>query len=271
MRRQVPSQKLRGVDQVTLEVQIGDLIAKPLGQVNIENIADLMALAELDTAPPTISRRLAGYAERIARAVTDLPNGQQFADFAEDLSGVAAARVPMSLRAALVEERGRPSRTAAEVELLDGLLASWEGEEAIPFLLSETAQVEVKVAPEARRREEARMRAPAGARTAGSVTRTPAATGSTRKTGAKAKRTPKPKPVVDPARAAWIRQIVLERLSGRSEGLQEAVLFAAIRHRAREKFPNLGVQEITKVLKEMSEQGTVRHSARRWSVAGRNW
>jgi hypothetical protein len=273
MRRQLPARTLRGSDALTLDIQMGDLVGKPLGQVALANVADLFALDEIEELPPRLRGKLRGYRDRMRRAIQDLPNGQSFQEFAEELSEVDAGRVPASLREAIAEEAERPSRTAAELKAVGDLVAGWSDNEPTPFDLSDQL-AEVKRAPEARRREEARMRAPSGARTGGSVTRTPTATtrgsGSSSSSGA-AKRTPKPKPQIDPAKVSWVEQVVLERLAGRSQGLLETVLIAGLKHRARERFPDLTQQEITKILKGMSEKGTVRFSARRWSVAGRNW
>ena len=76
--------------------------------------------------------------------------------------------------------------------------------------------------------------------------------------------------VADPAKAAFVQQVALERLGAVGErGLIEAVLIAAIRARGKDDFSDLLPHEVTAVLRSLKDAGRVRYSAGRWMRAGR--
>jgi hypothetical protein len=257
VRRRVPTQKLRGSDAVTLEIMTGDLVAKPLGQVSLANVADLFALAELEGLPPVMRRRLAPYRQRIGIEIGDLPAGPPIEGFIEELLGVEPGRIPMSLREALIAESERPKWGELEQALFARAREHWESAPPMEFELEESRPVMKKVAAEAPR-DDGPAR-PGQARAA----RIP------KERAAPTPRAPK-EPEVDPERAAWVRQVCMERLvASREKGLAEQVLVAGIRHRAREVYGDLTPREVVLVLKSLEATGRVKHTAQRWMIMGR--
>lgn len=263
LRRRVPTQTLRGVDPITLEVLVGGLIDKPLGQVSPVNVADLCALAELgEQPPPNVRRRLAFYRQRIAAEIADLPNGPELAAVVEEWKQVPAARMPLSLRQAWAAELERPSRTFREVALLQELVNPWEGVQPEPFAISTPK--------------------PAGSSGGPKIISRPAAEPSSAapRQVLRAERAPKEKAATpsrkdespeDKLRTTWIREICLERLANATDnGLLETVLIAGVRHRGRENYPTLQPTQITTVLRDMERVGMVRSTAGRWLIAARH-
>lgn len=258
LRRRVPTQTLRGVDPITLEVLVGGLIDKPLGQVAPVNVADLCALAELgEEPPPNVRRRLAHYRQRISAEIADLPNGPELAAVVEEWKQVPAERIPVSLRQAWSGELEKPGRTWRELAILQDLVKAWEGTEPERFLIaaipstSKTPKRTVAAAAEPKEappRQVLRAERPAKERAA---------------TPARREDTPE-----DKIRTNWIREVCLERLANATDnGLLETVLIAGVRHRAREMYPQLLPPQITAVLREMERAGVVRSTAGRWLIA----
>lgn len=235
-----------------VEIEVNALSAKPLGQIAAENIADLFALEEVEDLPHGLRVRLKGFAERLARAVADMPNGVPFADWMADLGDVPAARVPTTLRVVIAAEADAVLRRGpAEREAAAALLAVWDQVPPEPFAIVPTRVIPRKVAPAAKHRPER----------------------SPREIRAREPSVPRAKPIVavDEDRVAWIRSVALDRLDPAGDrGLLEAVLLAGIQHRGAQKYPDLTGPEIRKVLEGLAEKGSVKHSASRWTrVLGR--
>jgi hypothetical protein len=263
----IAAQQLRGCDPITLEIQTGDLVDKPLGQIALANVADLFALSELDDLPATMRRRMEGYRQRLTIEISDLPNGEAFSGFVTEMMELSPERLPGSLRTVMLAEGERGSRTTQETSLVGTLEGHWADAEPMDFQIKQDETPEVIVGPAQGTRETFGRPGGKGGRGEPPAARTRKPRAKTEKV-AKAK-VPKP-PEVAPERADWVRRVLLERLSGSSDkGLLEVVLVAGARHRAREEHSNLTPREVLLVLKALEKQGIVRHSARRWSMVGR--
>lgn len=232
------------------------LSAKPLGQLAPANVADLFAIDELEDLATTLRVRLKGFAERIGRAVGDLPNGEPFLTFANTIGELDDERVPESMRRMFEAEAGNTKRTPREQARIAELLAQWAETPPVPFEMA--APKAVHQLPTAGKPTHSGMRVRGGAGV--SVKRT-----SSSEPKAKVERAPKA--VADPARQAWLRQVCRERLAGaRDRGLQQVVLIAGVRHRARDRYPDLTPKEITDVLNDMAKTGEAKVSALRWTL-----
>lgn len=251
MRRGVPLQNLRGSDITTLEIQIQDLVNKPLGQVATANIADLCALSELADLPGRISRKLEGYPRKVGREVSDLPSSL-LDGFLADLEGLAPARVPSTLREVFVAEAERTSRNNNERERIGKLQEGWLENAPEPFRIAAPPP-----RPVVQRASAAPPRESSARRASGGADRT-----------ARAAPTPRPKVVMDERKVAWIRDTVLDRLADAFEGgLAESVLIAGVRHRARDMWPDMQGHEVKSVLNDLASMGRARQSAGRWRLS----
>jgi len=239
------TEKLRGLDPSTLEVQLPGMVAHPLGLAPLLNVADLFALRELEAAPKGVARLVKGYRERVTRELSDLPNGAPFLSFVEKITTSDPGRFPSSFRAMVQQEAEREGRGTAEQAAVAGLVEHWSGTEPQAFEIKE---------PPARSKVE-RYSSKASGKTT-KRTRSPAA----RRVGI---------PAIDEDQLEFVSSVILERLAGKSEsGLAERVLMAGVRHRARELYPNLSPHVVNTVLKELLKSGKVSVSAKRWKYVG---
>lgn len=250
MRRRVPVQNLRGSDLTLLEVQLQDLLRRPMGQIALANVLDVITLAETEGRPRSLERSLQLFVERIAANIADLPRGAPFEELLAELSEMEGDRVPHRFREILQQESERSDRDG---ERIGELLEKWAEKEPRPFELGQQRAKVTRAVSVAQPAGDERPR-----RRVGSGSR-PASTGRER--------------VVtedDRERQSWIAETVLERVAGAGErGLGEQVLIAGVRHRARERYPTITPSEITTVLKALKESGRVRYSAGRWSAPAR--
>ena len=76
-------------------------------------------------------------------------------------------------------------------------------------------------------------------------------------------------PLVTPTPAAWT-EVVLERLSGKEDGLSEKILLIGVTHRAKSEYDDVQGSEVLAVLKQLAEQGRARRTAGRW-ILERQW
>lgn len=258
MRIGVPVVNLRGLDLTSLEIQIQDMVSKPLGQIALVNVADLFALAEMTDLPARISKRLPGYTGNVARAMADVPNGASFQAVLEELSQIPAAQVPETFRAMLVAESLRVGRTETERIRLGELIEQWAATEPAVWRPAEAKAAAPRVmrAPMAEPAPERASRAVQAAEATVSAARQ-RASGAPAKAG----------PAVDLARVQWILDTTLERLAnGGESGLAEAVVVAGITHRAKGRYDDLKPQEIRDALRELLKRGRARTSAGRWKL-----
>ena len=229
---------LRDADPITLSVLAQDLIRKPLVKLDPRSVCDLLALAESEKITGALSRDLRKFKDQMVREVSDLPDGTRLAAFVADMLEVAPARVPETLRSAVLE-RGLTDETPIVVQRLEQLVALFE--------TAEPAAITVREKPAARRTTVPAIRKPVKRRArSGGATRPP----------------PKPK---DTRRAVWIRDDVLERLSHYgSKGIKQSVLVAGAIHRS--PYGDLGESEVVTVLKALRVEGRVEFGAGRWST-----
>jgi len=256
MRRRVPVQNIRGSDPTLLEVQLQDLLRRPMGQLALVNVLDLVALSETEGRPRSLDRSLQLFVERITASIADLPAGPPWVEFLSELESIDGERVPPRFRELLAREAAREDRDR-DRDRVDALLAAWSEREPAPFELGkQRANVLRAVTSEA----------PASPRTPRSGGRSAPA----RPRPAQPARRERFVSDDDREKAAWITELVLERVaSAGDKGLSEQVLVAGLRHRARDRYPNLTPAEINAVLKTLRDSGRVRYSAGRWSAPGR--
>lgn len=256
MTRRVPVQEIRGSDATFLEVQLSELLRRPLGQVAPVNVMDLIELATTEGRPRSLQRGLDTFVDGVARQIADIPNGRPFVEYLEELQEIEPTRIPTQFREMLAAEAEREGRT--DGSRIYELLERWAGIEPEPFELGlRKARVErprprapkVSSEPSSAPRERRRSRGP----------------GRSARPVQKARET-----LSDPERERFIRDLALEKLARASEnGLQETILIAGIRHMGREQFPDMLPNEITSVLKSLREAQQVRYSAGRWSLPTR--
>lgn len=257
MTRRVLLENLRYVDPVTLDILVQDAFRRPLVQLSAITVADLMALAEVESLPKALRRGLVGFAERMGPEIRDLPDGEPFAEWLTELESLPAPKVPKQLRTFMLKEIEARFEVRPRVQ---AILDAWDREEpevVVPgtgkpvIHRLKTAGVEGAPAP---------------------LPRAPKAEGAAKV--AKAPKVPKAAPVklVDNDRLTWVRDVVLERLADYIEqGLREDVLLAGIKHRARADYPDLTPPEVIGVLKDLQTAGRVRHSAGRWRRVLGSW
>ena len=242
------TQKLRGLDPTTLEVQLPTTVARPLGLVSLVNVADLIALRERQDVPAAIARQVRGYRDRVARELSDLPNGTSFLGFLEKLSGISPEMMPASFREMVISEGTRDGRGSAERSAVAELAETWEDVEPLEF--------EIAAPPV---RSQVKRFAPG---------KTPRASPSSSSRAPAARRSATPS--IDEDQIDFVSGVVLERLASRTDsGLAEGVLVAGVRHRARGAYPNLAPHVVTGVLKDLLKRGKISYSAGRWKYAGR--
>lgn len=256
MTRRVPEQEIRGSDATFLEVQLSELLRRPLGQVAPINVMDLIELSTTEGRPKSLQRGLDNFVDGVARQIADIPNGRPFHEYLGELEGIEPTRIPMRFREMLLAEASREGRT--DGALIHALVEQWTGVEPEPFELGlRRARV-----------ERPRPRAPKVSSEPSSAPRD-----RQRRSGARSSSGPVQKPretLADPERERFIRTLAMEKLARASEnGLQETILIAGIRHMGKDQFPNMLPNEITAVLKSLREANQVRYSAGRWSLPAR--
>ena len=255
---------LRSSDPTVLSVMIQDIINKPIDKLSQRTLCDLIALSETEGLPRSLERELSRFRDKMAREYNDIPVGTNLSEHLGRLAELPAEQIPASWREAVlarihagdIDERSR------------GLLAELAGRfertppEAITVASAPTVHVQ-------------RSRGPERPRSGTSLSRntaTPARGSRSRSGGSRsgASRSGASRPARDPQRTEWIREDVLNRLSGYgSKGLKQAILVAGAKHRA--PWEDLSDEEIVSVLRALLREDRVRFSAGRWSIRGRGW
>jgi hypothetical protein len=244
MSRRAEFQQLRGSDPTRLEIQVQDLLRRPVGQIAPTNLMDLFALAEYPTPPSTIQDALAKFVVRAKKEVADLPSGPSWNAFVKEIAEIDASQVPNGFRDLIVEQKTHDDRDS---EPLEALLDAWTPVTPTAFEMGEDEP------------------AIEHAKTA----KTPKKKTTTRRGSLGAGRA-RPSAVTDENRVRLISELCMERLANASDsGLKELVLVAGVRHRAKANYPNVTPNEVTTVLKGLKASGRVRYSAGRWSSVAR--
>ena len=221
MSRRVPVQEIRGSDPTLLEVQLSEMLRRPLGQLAPINVMDLIELASTEGRPRSLNRGLGAFVDGVARQIADIPSGRSWEEFLGELEELEGARVPLRFREILAQEAERDERAADRIGLL---LVRWAEQEPIPFELG-TRKARVT---RAESRPRSSSREPSSAPREGHRRRS---------SGAGARARSRAAPVSgDPERQRTIQELCLEKLARASEnGLAEPVLIAGVRHQAREQ------------------------------------
>lgn len=262
MQRRVPVQTLRGSDATLLEVQLQNLLRRPMGQLAPENVLDLLALAEAEGRPRSVGKQLEQFVERCGNELADMPP-PAFTEFLDEVQPIDADRVPLTFRLWLEREAARTGRDTARIE---GWLEELNAVEPTPFALGEVkAKVEHGHAAARRDIPTARVKGGRGLQPAGR-----SSTPRTRSPSA---------PRIDvgggpsPDKLRVIEKICMERLNGATDkGLAEAVLIAGVRHRAKtEGYEDVTPAEVTSALRGLKTADRVRTSAGRWMSTVRRW
>jgi hypothetical protein len=249
---------LRKKDPLLLEIEIAAALDKALGQLEVPTWVDMAALAAADRLTPPLRKRLEAFGRRMSNEIADLPDGAVWDAFAADLARIPPGQVPDVIRDAIVREVSRGDRSAKTRASAHELALGWQDVPVDPVILAPRPTVRVQ-------RAEDLPAPPPAARPAQRPT-----TG--RSPTPRTPPPPRPQRVDDIERHRWIREQVLGRLVERGgEGLQEAVLLAGIKHRARAEYPDLAPQEVLRALKELEREGRVAHSANRWRSTAPRW
>jgi hypothetical protein len=246
---------LRGMDETTLELMVGDTLRRPMSQMTPPTMADLIALSEVPKPPHGLKTALRLFKDRVAREVADIPDGGELKKFLADLHELPAVRVPETLRSALRVEAVNLGRSDYSREQISDVIASWDGVEPEAFMVGKGVPAIAEPARVLKSRSERPSR---GGRST-----------STRK--AAPARATRPVKLVDPERQDYLTQMIVERLNGYSErGLAENILSVGIAHKARAKYPDIVGREVLDALNALEERGVARKSAGRW-VIERRW
>ena len=256
MKRSVPTLELRGSDLTLLQVQLPDLLRRPIGQIAPANLMDLIELASTPGRPKEIDASLQRYVDGIARQVADIPHGRSWESYLEDLEELAPEAVPHRFRALLeAESVERPDTTTRVRKILD----RWATGEPQAFQIS-VGKAKIQRAEMVQPRGPSPE--PSSAPRDRDGTRTPRAP-----KGNKIPPVPKPKPIADLDRHQFVVSQALERLGRNPEkGLLETVLVAGVRHAAKERYPDMTPLEVITVLKALKESNRLRYSAGRWTA-----
>ncbi len=245
MHRRIDIDNLRSSDPATVQVLAEDALRRPLGQIGPGTLLDLFALSEVEELPKGLARALQSFAERITREIADLPNGKPFKEFLDEISLQPHERIPATLRQAIRAEWERDAREQADKDLANAHLEAWSlvGPDVIALPTQSTAPVQQEPAEDA----------------------------PTEKKRARTPRAPKKKPTgMEPERENFIRQMILERLSGYGEsGLAEQILIAGLMHRGKTTYADISPFQIMTVLKDLKASGQLKLSVGRWKLVSR--
>jgi hypothetical protein len=254
--RRLPVQPLRGSDPTLLEIQLSDMVRRPIGQIAPVNIMDLVELAGTDGRPAALDKALQGFVEGLGRQIADIPKGRSWDDYLTELEALQGRQVPLRFREMLAAETTRDNRAAPRVL---ALIERWASETPEPFALGLT-KARVTRSAEA---PVLKM----GDGTGAPRDRSERSSRSSRGGGGGPKAAPRPKIIKDIDRLAFVRDQLVERLARATEhGLAENVLVAGVRHAARASYPDLTPVEVTGILRQMKNGNIVRFSAGRWSL-----
>ena len=262
--RRVHLESLRGLDPVTLDITISDVLRRPVAQLAPPTLCDLLAVAEVrEELNGPIRRSLESFAQRVARSVLDIPDGGAWKEFIDELAEVEGPNAPASLRDILRSEVERGTRDAKATQLAESLLDTWNEHEPEAWHFGKgTAKIQ---RPEPAEAPVRRRRVSGGAARSSRA----GATG----TSSRPARTARPKKVqiVDQERVDFLKQMCVERLATYAgKGLAPNILVAGVQHRARSTYTDLQPSEVHDALKRLEQDGRIELRAKRW-VLTRQW
>ena len=273
MQRQLSLGNLRGKDPVTLEVTVTEALRRPMSQLDPETLVDLMALAEAEDAPSRLKKDLAAFDERMAREITDLPDGHVWIEFMDALSNLEPERIGQRLRTLLSEVARQEHRVGHTLEAIAPLEEQWAEVPAEDFEIAGKARkVEkhevmnsseplmskrsIRIANDGKKKKRKRRSGGGAGRSSGS---------SAPNRRAAPKQTP-----MDIDKLEFLVQTCLARLSKYKEnGLAEPVLLVGVRKQAEGEYPGTSGRDVQAALKHLEQTGKVKRSAGRWQVKQR--
>ena len=235
---------LRKSDPITLSVLVQDLVRKPLVGLDPRSLSDLFALADEEALPGDLRRDLTKFRAQMLREIADLPDGEKFQDWLQDLLAVPASRIPDVLRQAVLSRVEDLGLRPATLELLEKAEQYFASQESAGVEITKRAAQRVQKGPDVLSPEERKKRR---------------ASGQTRRV---------PKVEKNPERSQWIRADLLDRLGNYGgQGLKQAMLLAGAKHRA--PWEDLNDAEILAVLRDLEKAGKIKRTTNRWAVKGR--
>jgi hypothetical protein len=246
--RRVRLDNLRGMDPITLEVTITDVVRRPMGQIDPVTLVDLIAMGEADL-PAGLRTMLIRFRDRIARDISDIPEGTSFKEFLDEIEALPAQRVPAWFRERLMFEATREDRHPKSGALAKELIDKLNVHAPEPFVIGHRGVKVAKAVHAAAPSETAKRVAPAKSR--------------------EARQPKKVRTNIDVEREQMIQSVIVEKLAARKEaGLDEKVLLLSVRKQAGED--NVTGSDIVGVLKVLESRGLVRRTSGRW-VLDRRW
>lgn len=273
MEGKVRLEGLRTAHPMTVEILVKEVFRRPVRQIDVQTLADVVAVSEIDTFSKATLKGLSDFMARARAEIADLPNGQPMREFVAGLAEVEPSRASMALRAMMEEEGARETRSPAIKDSIAEMLAVWSEGEPHPVSLGVAAPRVVRGAAEPLRDKRIGGKvedpAPETPRQRAAASRSSSSSSSDR-VNKNANSARPPKPSADPERDQWIRQQVMAKLGSSSSGLAEVVLIAGIVHVAKDRWPGVTMNEVKAVLQTMKTVGAARSSAGRWS-SGKRW
>lgn len=271
---QLNIQGLRSSDGLTLSILCQDVVRQPLVEIAAVTVCDLLQLAVSEGLPAQLQQDLDRFAPQMVREIGDLPD-TLFPGFMKELGKLPPEHVPDSVRQA-VTARAELGKSVPKIQ--EGwaeLSASWEGVEVEAIEIGgATSHVKVneydvpdshKAPDERKHKPRARKKAAATGEASTSAPDSPKAPrGSSSSYTARMRNQ---RPTRDPARAAWLRKAVLERLGQANGGIKQALLVAGMLRRS--EWADMAPDEVVSVLRTLDKEGRVKLSAGRWSKLGR--
>jgi len=219
-----------------IQVLTQDVIRQHIDRIEPVCVADLFALSET-RLPAALAADLTQWAQRAAREILDIPDGETRATFLAEVAEIPSAAVPHVMRRAVLALG--PASVADTAEMVERLRVAWADvePETVKVGMPAPKEVEAKKAPAA-------PRAAAKPR----VVKTPAS-------------------MVDPRRAEWVRGDAVARLGSREyseRGLKESIFVAGILHRS--PYKDLTEEEVKAELRKLERERKLKHTGERWLI-----
>ena len=133
--RRLRVDNLRGMDPMTLEINVAEPLRRPPAQLEPATMADLMALTEVEELSSGLSTQIRAFADRVATDAADIPDGEPFVTWLGELRSIGGPGVCTTLRAVVETESVSESRTSASRAAAAELLAEWADVAPEPFEL----------------------------------------------------------------------------------------------------------------------------------------
>lgn len=232
-------ENLRSSDPTTISALIADVLRQHIERVHPACIADLYALSEL-SLPGGLKADLLNWSSRATREIADLPDGEGRKIFVAGVAEVLPARVPKSLREAILGLMGSSGGDTAG--FLEDLARIWE---ATPPEVVTLPVKKVTKLPAMTAGGDIIQRKVAGAPKKAAAAKTPAA-------------------LVDPARGLWVRDDVVSRLQPYERGLKETVLVSTTVHRS--PYKDMTEAEVKTELRKLERERKLKHTGDRWMM-----